>query len=404
MSRKKEYQSILPDLPPQEQETDSKYTDEFSLQSQAKAEEAPADNSPVVKKDGDWVWVKIDEAMLCKECGENERDISRGEDFPYCKQCEKQRYRYPFSGWAVLAVAIMVACAVLGGFMLPSAAENAVDIHAADVYLNEGKLSSAGTAYANLYSKDESNKYVAKRLVNILYESGNWQNIVSVIDKTFTEYDLKLKTNEKLLNLRNEVAVYNSTYEQANKIYTELETSATYEDAIGRLEALSGQLNQPCIEYFRYKFAVLFDRNQAEVYTMISKAYDQYPSYDWLLLAPKASAERQMQLYEDAMQSATALLSENTENAEAYRQLSIAYLLKEDYESAIGFATNSYLLKKTDDAANVLLAAYLAKGDEEQYESFLAEMSNSGLEPDYFIYQLQAGETTVKDIFLEEAE
>lgn len=402
--RKKEYQSILPELPPQEQETDSQYTDEFSLQSRASEAEKPADASPVVKEEGDWVWVKIDKDMLCKECGENERDISRGEDFPYCKQCAKQQYRYPFSGWALLAVLVILLCAVFGGFMLPASAENAAAIHTADAYLKDNKLATAGTAYASLYDKDESNKYVAKRLVNILYRSGNWQNIVSVIDTTFTESDLKLKSNENLSKIRSEVALYNSTYEKANGIYTSLGTDATYDDAIGQLEALGTNVNQPCIEYFRYKIAVMFDREKAEIYSMISQAYENYTDYGWLLLSPKASAERQMQLYEDSIHSATTLLAENAEDAEAYRQLSVNYLLKEDYESAIGFATSSYLLKKTDDAANVLLAAYIAKNDEEQYQSFLSEMTNSGLEPDYFIYQLKDGTTTIKDIFLQEAE
>ena len=402
--RKKEYQSILPDLPPQAQDTDSQYTDEFSLKNQLPQEELPVDQSPVVKEEGDWVWVKIEKDMLCKECGENERDISRGADFPYCKQCAKQQYRYPFNGWALIAVLIILLSGVLGGFMLPAAAENSTAIHAADAYLNENKLATAGTAYATLYDKDDSNKYVAKRLVDVLYRSGNWQNIVSVIDTTFKESDLKLKSNENLVNIRNEVASYNDTYEKANKIYTELATDATYEDAISQINALGSAVNQPCIEYFRYKLAVLFDHDKAEIYSMISQAYEKYPDYGWLLLSPKASAERQMQLYENSINSATTLLTKNAEDAEAYRQLSVNYLLQEDYEKAVNFATTSYLMKKTDDAANVLLAAYIAQGNEEQYQSFLTEMTNAGLEPDYFIYQLKDGQTTIKDIFLEGAE
>lgn len=402
--KKKEYQSILNDTKENQVEETSDI-DEFSLRSpvdQEKEENAQQQGPEIVKEDGDWVWVKIDKEMLCRECGENERDLSRGPDFPLCKKCAKQQYRYPINGWVLLLALVLLLSAVLGGFMLPASAENGKAIHTADAYLEQNQLSSAGTAYAQLYDKDESNKYVAKRLVEILYRAGNWQNIVEVINTTFSSSDLKLKTNEGLAEIYNEVALYNRTNEELEKMYTELGTDATYDEVVSKLDGMQGaSYSQVCVEYYRYKFAVMFHREKAEIYAMISQTYDSYPEYGWLLLGPKASAQRQMQLYEDAITSATQLLEQNTENAEAYRQLAIAYLLKEDYESAIGFATRSYLLKKTDDVGNVLLAAYLATGDEEQYESFLTEMTDSGLEPDYFIYQLQSGETTIKEAFLE---
>lgn len=356
----------------------------------------------VVMQDGEWVWVKIDEDMLCRECGENERDISQGKDFPLCKKCAKQQYHYPVKGWVLLIAAIVLISSVLGAFMLPVSAENGKAMHAANEEYNQNKLASAGTAYAEIYGKDYSNKHVAKRLAETLYRAGNWQNIVEVIDTSFSASDLKLTPNEDLAKMRQEVAFYNNTNTELEKMYNELETSVRYEEVTKKLDAMNtSAYSQVCVEYYRYKFAVLFNRPKEEVFSIIMGAYQSYPEYGWLLLNPLASAQRQMTLYEDAIASATSVLADNAENAEAYRQLSIAYLLKEDYKSAIGFATSSYFLKKTEAAANVLLAAYIATGDEEQYNSFLAEMANNDMEPNYFIYQLGTGETTIEKAFLE---
>lgn len=403
MSRKKdkEYRSILGDVN-EAREADSDI-DEFSLTSSAaeQQEEAQDDNGKkIVKQDGEWVWVKIDKDMLCRECGENERDISKGADFPLCKKCAKQQYRYPMNGWVMLLALIMLLSAVFGGIMLPASAENGKAIHEADKSLEQNQLVSAGTAYAELFSKDESNKYVAKRLCEILYRAGNWQTIVKVIDAVYSPAELKQKSNENLAKIRSEVALYNSTNDKLEKMYNELQADVSYDDAIAQLEEKCvSPYSKVCVEYYRYKLAVLYSRPKEDIYSIISQAYNNYPGYDWLLLAPLASAQRQTGRLDEATLNATKLLDGNSESFEAYRQLSVVYLLRGDYESAIGFATHSYMIRKTEEAAHVLLAAYLATGDEEQYNGFIAELATAGIDTDYFVYQLESGEVTIEDIF-----
>lgn len=408
MSRKKDenYKSVFfgDEQSPVEEDA---YIDEFSVASEKKQDMTEENGKPtdVVKEEGDYVWVKIPPEMLCKDCKEKERDISKGEDFPYCKECAKQRYRYPFSALVLLLAAVIIGVSVFSGMQTVTVAENAQSIHAADEFLSESKLYSAGTAYAELFDKDGTNKYVTKRLVEILYKSGKFENIVTLIDEVFSASDLKGGQYKKIGEIRKEVSAYNAAYNTINEYVNSISTEATYEEVTAKLDEYASIGYQPaCLDFFRYKCAVLFHEDVSVQYSMIMQAFEENPQYTWLYLPAVASAERRIGQYDSAIASSERLLIENAENSEGYFQLAAAYLLKGDYEKVEGFASSSYLLRANEDAGNLLLVAFHLLGKKDEYESFLMTMYEDGFEPAMYVERIAAGEATVEDIYLKGVE
>lgn len=221
---------------------------------------------------------KIAQEDLCECCGENRRDTSLGDDYPYCPRCRELMKANPFNLLGVVAVVVVM---VLTGFVTGLLAKTDVSslntLLDANMSYDEGKVYSAADLY-NTYFSSSDGKNVSFRAVknaaDLYARFGNFSYAAQIVNSYASKFQLSMPWNRHL----NDYGEMQSDYEKAfsllnNNFYNLLngldfdkkEAEEKVEELI-KEEKEKGENGRYALTYLEFvKYAIL-SRSEADNY------------------------------------------------------------------------------------------------------------------------------------------
>ncbi len=397
----------------------------------------------------------ISEDMLCECCGEKLRDLSEGEDYPYCEDCKNIMRSYPIGIKGILALILAIVIG-LSSLMLNFSAnaeilDKAVTAKSA---VTSGKLYTGLYTYYNaLNSLGTSNvpKKVIAELSKVLAQLNDYNSAVSLAE----QYGLEGSRYSFIEDYRRKNDTVNAI---ENIIYEPLSSSETSEkDAEGLCDTLEALKNDSendydnyYIDYYKYVVKNTLGVDKETVYEDLLKIDETYPN-EWVHVYDLCDIAAKLGKVEDAEKYFRRLESNNSEevtayacyanvyrfcdepdtekmlhivedgeeaqgsfsfagSANLYRIKAVAYLLQGDNKSAYEAASEMYTVVTNNSySVNNLfpclytyaLASYLA-GEQDSYDEVVSLLKYNGYDMSQQVLSVINGDMTAEEILTDE--
>lgn len=328
----------------------------------------------------------IDEAMLCECCGERERDLTEGEDYPYCSECKELMRTYPIGFKGIL---VLIAVLILGGASLMLNFGNNADIIdkavTAQSAVADGKLYTGLYTYYDAISAADSSampKKLVARCVKVFASLNDYRDAVAMANQYLDESDLSHPSYKFISNyaVKNETvtAIENIIYEPLSSDKT------TADDAEGlceSLETLKGDSEHNYdpyyIDYYKYVVKNTLCGMSDEIYKDLITLDETYGDTEWVHLYDLCNAAARLGDTSAAVDYFNRIVKENSEDGTAYVYLANAYRFAEtaDTDKMLelaeqGFAAQGSYGFASADLYRIQAVAYLLKGDNDKaYEA-----------------------------------
>lgn len=408
--------------------------------SQSEEHEEEAEESAETEAEED------DADNLCTCCGENERDTSVSPDYPYCAECREAMRHYPVSWKAVLLLVAVVACILFATWdnytTLPIFAKTLQAESAAD----KNNLRESAELYYNLDTSDlkKSSKRIAKGQAEVYYKLGYLDDMLTIVDNSFSEKDLQKPWNKQLNEHYQKAKSLSETAEEVSgivDIYMDSESKEfPFDEAIEALGKVEAKKEKPeekaVVAYYKYYCAYMAKRPSEELYTYLDEIRKADETQKWLYGADMAKVLVEMGKYDEAMSLCSDLGKEFRDDSEYYAIRATSYRRQEKYEQALeqieaGLKIDSesysclrqqaivYLLKgqfdKAQEAAGEAYTKYpnsyetsytyaltcLANKDTEEYDTVVANLKEYEETMGQTVLDYKDGKLAIEQIFLE---
>lgn len=328
----------------------------------------------------------IDESMLCECCGERERDLSEGEDYPYCSECKDLMRTYPLGFKGVLVFALVL---VLGAASLMTNFSKNADI--IDKAVTAQAAVANGSLYTGLYTyydaisaadTDAMPRKLVARCLKVFAKLNDYRDAVTMANQYLDESDLK----NPIYKFISEYSIKNETVTAIeNIIYEPLSSEeTTADDAEGICESLESLKNDSennydpyYIDYYKYVVKNTLCGLTDEVYKDLIEIDQTYGDEEWVHLYDLCNAAARFGEIENAQEYFNRIIKENSEDGTAYVYLANAYRFSEtpDTEKMLNLAQQGFTAQGTygfasSDLYRIQAVAYLLDGDNDKaYEA-----------------------------------
>lgn len=217
-----------------------------------------------------------DDERLCSICHRRLKMEKDGITYEYCKRCRNELLDTKYNWKSVLAFIASCVIFVLAVALATFSLVNGISVKKADKYLEKGQLTSAYNLYSQIVnSADNGSSYaptsieslfkvqVGKKTVenylDTMFKLGNVQYIKTVVDKYYTEDELKKPANEKIKKYYETYDELFAVAQQANSAISALSnneniTKKDIDETIKSLEKLKegNEYNNAFISYYEY--------------------------------------------------------------------------------------------------------------------------------------------------------
>ena len=402
---------------------------------------------------------EISEADLCQCCGEKKRAVEFGEDYPYCSECRELMKHYPVSFKGILAlICILILTGVSIFYVFANNAELIDGAISADAAFQSGKVYSAIEAYSSVlqsYVPDPSAlgtvafpKKTAARYAGAYASLLNYNYAYSVAEQFFSEKDLKNPAFKEIVEYKEKNDCYTAVMQTINNALQDEKNTA--DDVVKLLEALKDDENSDTflIDYYEYIVVQYFGEKLDKQYDILTKLENENPDkwpikYELCAVCSKLGKAEEAEKYlkevvkynceDGAIYAYLADAYRFSENPDADKMLSVieeglkvdgdsgyaatdlnrvkavAYLLKEDYDSAYDAAAAEYQtvmssLQYGYSVNNMKQCLYTyqlcanLKEDKDGYSEAEQVLAYVGLEKSKDIKSFIKGKASLKDI------
>lgn len=278
---------------------------------------------------------------LCEICGENPCAEEFGEDYPYCNECRNIMKKYPMraSGilMSLLMIVVFVASAIVGSGYID--AFMSVSEYAA--YYDTGRLMTALNGYYAYNSSAEVDKISMKAVKDSIegfLKTGYITDATSLIEKVYSENELKLPWNKKYAKIIEESKKLTEDYYTISEIITPVlnRENDDYEKIMADLDALyeatdeegnSEEINAVFVEYYRYVVMSVLGKEPEDLLAQLEKTAvaDKDGSLQWVYLANYATVAAKCGDLELTELLYNKMIGTNREDAAAYIALASYY-------------------------------------------------------------------------------
>ncbi|MCQ2462779.1 MAG: hypothetical protein MJ177_05165 [Clostridia bacterium] len=369
------------------------------------------------------------EEDFCECCGENIRDYSKGDDYPYCEDCTRLMKKTPIGFKGILVILIALVIAGLSTYITITKYSSEADLYAleAQSLADSGKLNSALNSYISYFSSyqgkmDYVGKKAAIRAAKLYAACGYFSDAHDLISNVFTEEELSKKMYAGVKGIEDEYALLNATYDAVYSVISESlnvadPTKVDPAPVLKQLDALktadprekdesinAEKYSEFFIEYYKYMVLASTGASLEKQYEQVKKVADMDGAELWAYGGTLCSLAAKLGKEEEAKQIFDKIIAFNSEDpsayanyanvyrfcekpdpdkmieiinkglndsnaAESYRLLAVAYLMKGDYEKAFECSTSSYNSSYTLQGIYTHAVCAVMNKDEETYES-----------------------------------
>lgn len=391
------------------------------------------------------------EDELCECCGEKPKGFSKGESYPYCEDCTQLMKKTPVGFKGVLVILLALVIAGLSAYITMTKYNPEGDLYAieAQTLADSGKLNSALNSYISYFSayqgkSDYTGKKAAMRAAKLYAACGYFSDAHELITSVFTEKELSSKMYAGVKAIEDEYALLNATYDAVYAVISQSLNVAdpTKVDAAPILEQLDAlktadprekdesinadKYSEFFIEYYKYMVLATTGASLEEQYEQVKKVADMEGSELWAYGSTLCSLAAKLGKTDEAKEIFDTIISFNAEDpsayanyanayrfcenpdpdkmieiineglndsnaAESYRLMAVAYLMKGDYKKAYECSTSSYNSSYTLPGIYTHAVCAVLNDDEETYESLEQMLAYYGYRMSDSVKQLKDG-------------
>lgn len=358
---------------------------------------------------------EIPEAERCVCCGERRRDLSRGEDYPYCEECRAVMKAAPLRLPAVLATILAFVLAAASLYFCALYIGDYTNLIEAETHYEANELSDAAAIYASYMSEktgaelagptDLQDAYsitAVKHLADTFNRMGYLGDANELLTTYLGEKALARPWNKKYLAITEDYAALAETSKGINEIMQDIlyygATDVDYKERDEQLQALlleqnedgTPKYNAAFVEFYRY---VLLDLQGAKPQAMLEQLQkvqeldeNQHP---WMYLSTMANLASKLGDEALTKEYADACLAINQQEAAAYQAMANVYRFQNepDADKILSIAEEEQAhLSSTGRAVptyqELFAIGYLLKGDVEKamqaMEAYMGFITSSG--------------------------
>lgn len=381
------------------------------------------------------------EAQMCECCGEKPRDVSFGEDYPYCADCRALMKANPVNPLGIIMLAVMIAVFVGAIFMSGDHVNDYNTLITAGEAYSQKKLTDAVTHYQSYLSGKTAEDAVSKKAVrnsieafadlgyyadaNRLIEEfmpdakGKYAEIQEeyrllsatspLINEKFSDvfsgkafdYDKTMKELDSLIKENEQNEKYSTPFLEYTKYIAMLQHGSSNEDLLKQLQHVEsideGKHPWIYLPNILDTCAKLGDRETAEQYFKKSTALNVqemaiYIAYaDAFRFSDTPDADKMLEIAKQA----ESVCSQHAYPA-YHRIYAAAYLLKEDGENAL-LSMRKYMesCQATLNDFNLFALCALYAGDKELYGDIEAQLSGYGYDISKTVKKFESGKISI---------
>lgn len=387
-----------------------------------------------------------DSDELCACCGENERDTSVSPDYQYCAECREAMRRYPVSWKAVLLLVAVVACVLFAVYDNYTTLPIFAKVLQAETAADKNNLNESAETYYDLESSvlKKASKRVVKGQAEVYYKLGYLNDMISIVDNSFSEKDLQKPWNKQLNEYYEKAKSLSAAAEEVSgivNIYMDSESEEfPFDEAIEALNKVEAKKEKPeekaVVAYYKYYCAYMAKRPSEELYTYLDEIRKADETQVWLYgadmakvlvelgkydeamklcsefgkefrddaeyYAIRATSYRRQEKYDGALEQIEAGIKIDSESYSCLRQKAIVYLLKGNFDKAQEAAGEAYTMYPNSFETSYTYAlACLANNDTEEYETVVANLKEYDEKMGQTVLDYKDGKLTIEQIFLE---
>ena len=388
----------------------------------------------------------------CECCGENSCATEYGEDYPYCEECRNFMKKHPLRWSGILAAVVMAIVFVATTYIGTGYAEDFMSVADAAAYYDSGKLMTALNSYYGYLSSvntDRISMKAVKDSIEGFVKTGYVSDAVDLINRVYSENQLKLPWNKKYASLAAESDALTNSYYAITDIITPVlnDKDYDYDKVMADLDALYEKtdeegnpvvVNPVFIEYYRYVVMSIAEKSSEELLAQLEKTAekDTDGTLQWIYLsnycglaAKSGNLELTEKLYKQMLDTssedtnayvAMASFYRYTETPDPDKMLEICEEAKKNAASGdLGYLPAmaiAYMLKgegavaleKMDEymsagnysvqSCNLYALCALYNGNQDIYKEMKNMLETSGYEISDTVKQYKKGKLEIKDI------
>ena len=294
---------------------------------------------------------EIPEEERCLCCGERRRDLSRGEDYPYCAECRAVMKASPLRLPAVLMTVLTFVLAAASLYFCALFIGDYNSLLEAEMHYESSELSDAAALYASYMSQkqgaelagptdfqDAYSMTAVKHLADTFMRMGYLGDANQLLTTYMGEKALSRPWNKEYRAMTEEYNALSETSKAINEILQDVlyygETDIDYKERDEQLQALlleknedgTPKYNAAFVEFYRY---VLLDLQKAKPQAMLEQLQTVQKldenKHPWMYLS--TMAELASKVGDEALtrEYADACLAINKQEATAYKAMANLY-------------------------------------------------------------------------------
>ncbi len=354
---------------------------------------------------------EIPEEERCQCCGERRRDLSFGEDYPYCAECRDLMKAAPIKWTGVLCWIVMLVVAAASMLVCSGAITDYATLMEAETYYANRQIVDAEATYYNYLSSaqynDNHSRAAVRNLIDIFSSMGYLSDANDLITQNFTDAQLKLPWNKRYAAIAQEFKDISTASEKISSLLQDVmyaEEGFDFDEKNAALDKLTAPaedgtpgLPEIFVEYYRYVLMNLSKQKSNDEMIAQLQHMEELDdgSHTWLYLtnllslASKAGNLELTQTYYDKVlkinkQESTAYTAmanvyRFTDTPDADKMLEVAAKAEENMSES---AVPTYLVDRA--------VAYLFKDDAKSAMDAMETYMNSGAASGQTPYTVQS--------------
>lgn len=309
----------------------------------------------------------ITEDELCECCGENRRDKSFGESYPYCAECRDAMSHYPFNWYNIVVALALVVLSVVSCATFFGDFEGYYYTYIAKQTNSERRMTTAIEAYSaaiEIFEADEINaKGLKLACADAVYETMNegiasMDRVSDLVSDALSEFDTKLPLYQNYVDLRDEVMVLYGTMQKFYLVvndskYADFEKKEVYEEAMTAIGAIideeiqvktmygnslkSYPADEAIVRFCQFMFAYTAG-NHEDSYQYMRMVEELKPGYLWLYAYELGLVNAQTGDVKSAKELAQAMYENDVEYYGSYCVYAAAERLSGNFDKSIAWA------------------------------------------------------------------
>ena len=286
---------------------------------------------------------------LCEICEANPCATEYGEDYPYCEECRNAMKKYPMRASGILMTLVMIAVFIATAVAGTEYIDAFMSVSEYAAYYDTGRLMTALNgyyAYNSSASADKISMKAVKDSIEGFVKTGYVSDAISLIEKVFTEDQLKLPWNKKYAKIIEDANALTESYYAITDIITPVMNGEEddYDKVMADLDALyeatdeegnNKNINPVFIEYYRYVAMSVMDKEPEELLRQLEKAAfaDKDGNLQWVYLSNYANLAARCGDLELTELLYNRMIGTSKEDVNAYIALASYYRFADDIDA-----------------------------------------------------------------------